>query len=104
MLFLDGVYVDDAHGSSVRFQWTKAPTSAEFTQLAHTIAHRVGRFLEYQGLLERDSESSYLADDAAQAGPLDQLLGTPSPTASRWARIRAARWAPSFPLRSAPLQ
>jgi len=75
MLFLDGVYVDGANGSSVRFQWTTAPTSAELTQLARTIAHRVGRFLERQGLLERDAENGYLADNAVQAGSLDQLLG-----------------------------
>jgi hypothetical protein len=39
MLFLDGVYVDGANGT--RFRWVKAPTSAELTQLAHRIAHRV---------------------------------------------------------------
>jgi hypothetical protein len=75
MLFLDGVYVDGVNGLSARFQWTKAPTSAELTQLAHTIAHRVGRFLERQGLLERDAENSYLAGEALEAEPLDQLLG-----------------------------
>jgi len=44
----------------------KAPTGAELTQLTHTIAHRVGRCLERQGLLERDAENSYLAADAAE--------------------------------------
>ncbi len=75
MLFVDGVYVDGANGLSARFQWTKPPTSAELTQLTHTLAHRVGRFLERQGLLERDAENSYLSGDALQAGPLDQLVG-----------------------------
>lgn len=55
MLFLDGVYIDTRHGAA-RFRWVHAPSSAELTQLAHTIAHRVGRFLERQGLLERDME------------------------------------------------
>jgi len=50
MLFLDGVYVDDNVGSGARFRWVKAPTSTELTQLSHTIAHRVSRFLERQGL------------------------------------------------------
>ncbi len=59
MLFLDGVYVDGVNGT--RFRWVKAPTTQELTQLAHTIAHRAGRFLERQGLLERDAENSYLA-------------------------------------------
>ena len=43
MLFLDGVYVDSATGSSTRFRWVKAPTGAELTRLTHTIAQRVGR-------------------------------------------------------------
>jgi hypothetical protein len=75
MLFLDGAYVDNADGSSMRFRWVKAPTSAELTQLTHTIAQRVGRCLERQGLLERDAENSYLSGDILEAGPLDQLLG-----------------------------
>ena len=39
----------------------KVPSGAELTQLADIIARRVGRFLERQGLLERDAENSYLA-------------------------------------------
>ena len=63
LLFLDGVYVEGSDGS-VRFRWLKAPTSAEVTHLTHTLAHRIGRFLERQGLLERDAENSYFASDA----------------------------------------
>ena len=74
MLFLDGVYVKDGHGY-MRFPWVKAPTSAELTQLAHTIAHRVGRFLERQGLLQRDAENSRLAVDTMDEDPMNQLLG-----------------------------
>ena len=74
MLFLDGVYLDSANGAA-RFLSVQAPTSAELMQLAHTIAQRMGRFLERQGLLERDGEHSYLASDPAQEGPMDQLLG-----------------------------
>ena len=74
MLFLDGVYVERPDGSA-RFFWVKAPTSQELTQLAHTIAHRVGRFLERQGLLERDAENSYLASDAVDEDHMTQLLG-----------------------------
>jgi hypothetical protein len=75
MLFLDGVYVDQPDGAA-RFRWVKAPTSAELTQLAHTIAHRVGRILERQGLLERDAENSYLTGDAVDEDPMNQLLGS----------------------------
>jgi hypothetical protein len=75
MLFLDGVYVDGPHGLA-QFRWVKAPTPEELTQLAHTIAHRVGRFLERQGLLERDAENSYLAGEAVGEDPMSQLLGS----------------------------
>jgi hypothetical protein len=52
MLFLDGVYVDRLDGSA-RFRWVSSPTTQELTQLSQTIARRVGRYLERQGLLER---------------------------------------------------
>ncbi len=74
MLFLDGVYVDHPNGTA-RFRWVKAPTTQELTQLAHTIAQRVGRFLERQGLLERDAENSYLASDAVDDEAMNSLLG-----------------------------
>ena len=74
MLFLDGVYDDNPHGAA-RFRWVKAPTNTELTQLAHTIAHRVGRYLERQGLLERDAENSYLSGDAVDDDPMSQLCG-----------------------------
>jgi hypothetical protein len=53
----------------------KAPTSAELTRLAHTIARRVGRFLERKGWLTRDVEDCYLVGEGLVAGPMDQLLG-----------------------------
>ena len=55
--------------------WLKAPTSAELTRLAHTIAIRFGRFLDRQGLLERVMENSYLAGDAVDDKPMMPLLG-----------------------------
>ena len=72
MLFLDGVYEVLSDGSRLRFQWVREPTSAQLTQLAHTIARRVGRLLEREGLLERDTEhlnfdSELFEDDPAQA-------------------------------------
>ena len=55
------------------------------------LAQRLGRFLEWQGLLERDAddcmdaggratqgavaENNYLSGGAVDAGPIDQLLG-----------------------------
>jgi hypothetical protein len=54
----------------------KAPTSAELGGLTQTLARRIGRYLERQGLLERDAENSYLAGDDLEAGPMEQLLGS----------------------------
>ena len=68
MLFFDGVYVGEA-GSCARFRWVKAPTCAELTQLSHTIAHRLARYLERQGLLVRDAEHSYLTLDNVDEDP-----------------------------------
>ena len=48
-------------------------------QLTHTIAHRVARYLERQGLLERDTGNIYLtpeAVDASDEDPSNQLLGS----------------------------
>ena len=61
---------------SLSFRWVKAPTSAELAGLTQTLARRIGRFLERQGLLERDAENSYLAGDDLEAGPMEQLLGS----------------------------
>lgn len=75
MLFLDGVYVERPDGS-LRFRGVKAPTSGELTRLAQTLALRVGRLLELQGLLERDVENSYLAGEGMEAGSMEQLHGS----------------------------
>ncbi len=79
MIFLDGVYIDGAAESRVRFRWVKAPTSEELNQLTHTIAQRIARYLERQGFLVRDAENSYLTYDgmdADQESPINQLLGS----------------------------
>jgi hypothetical protein len=68
------VYIERPDGS-LRFRWVKAPTSAELAGLTQTLARRIGRFLERQGLLERDADSSYLVGDVLEPGPMEQLLG-----------------------------
>jgi hypothetical protein len=73
MLFLDGVYAGGA--GSAKFRWVKAPTSSELNQLTHTIAQRLARYLERQGLLEKDIEHSYLKMDSLDEDPMDQLRG-----------------------------
>jgi len=79
MLFLDGVYSDSAHGSRARFRWVRAPTSEDLAQLTHTIAHRVARYLERQGLLERDAGHAYLTANGVNEdpeSPMSHLLGS----------------------------
>ena len=78
MIFLDGIY-GGINRSPVRFRWVKAPTSDEFTQLTHTIARRVARYLERQGLLVHDAGNSYLTADGVDAepeSPMSHLLGS----------------------------
>ena len=75
MRLLDGVYVVGAHGKVERFRQVRAPTTPELTELTHTIAERVGLFLQRQGLLERDGEQSFLAAEAVEEGAMEQLIG-----------------------------
>jgi hypothetical protein len=55
------------------------PTSnEELSRLTHPIAKRIGRYLELQGLLERDAEHSYLNANAIEdeQDPMHQLHGS----------------------------
>ena len=62
LLFLDGAYVTAR--DALRFRPVGAPTAAELQALVHRIGERVGRYLERQGLLVRDLESSHLSLDS----------------------------------------
>ena len=61
MLYLDGVYAEDAYGK-VRFHRIKAPTVDELGVLVQRISQRVARFLERRGFLVSDE------DDCLDAG------------------------------------
>ncbi len=74
MLYLDGVYVEDAYGK-VRFHRIKAPTSDELGALVHRISQRVARFLERRGFLERDAEDNYLTLESSDDDVMQQLYG-----------------------------
>lgn len=76
MLFLDGVYAEDKYGV-MRFHRVKAPNIEELNTLVHQISHRVTRFLEKKGLLQRDDENTYLQMDsiAQEDDALSQLQG-----------------------------
>ena len=74
MLFIDGVYAEDAWGK-VRFHRVKAPTQEELLHLVHMLSHRVAQFLERRGLLERDVENSYLVFEQQEEDVMQQLYG-----------------------------
>ena len=61
--------------SSIGSAGSRHPPPAELSQLTHTIAHRIGRYLERQGLLVRDAEQSYLALDESEEDSMNQLQG-----------------------------
>ncbi len=75
ILMLDGVYTEDEH-QQLRFRQTKAPTKTELEQLVHTLSHRIARFLERKGLLERDMENSWLTLDEEVDEALSQIHGS----------------------------
>ena len=78
VLSLDGVYIKTAEGK-LRFRQTAPPTTDELQALLHRITHRVARYLERKGLLERDAENSYLHLDGldGDAGAMPDLYGHP---------------------------
>ena len=71
MLFVDGVYTFDEERP--RFHRGSAPTQPELQRLLRTIATRVTRALEGQGLLIRDDETPSL--DLEPDDGFEQLLG-----------------------------
>jgi hypothetical protein len=54
----------------------KAPKGADPTLLNQTLGRRLGRYLERQGLLDRDAANSCLAGDEFETGPMERLLGS----------------------------
>jgi hypothetical protein len=55
-------------------QWVlSVPFPLRFLFASHTIAHRLARYLERQGLLERDIDHSTLALADSDEDPMDQL-------------------------------
>ena len=59
-------------------RWVSPISPGQFTDhpgANSTIARRVGRYPERQGLLEQDAENSYLTTDAVSEYPMNQLPG-----------------------------
>ena len=63
MLFLDGVYVDDANAKcGQRFVPVLGHRAGDITRLTHLMSLRIARYLSRAGLIEADAENSYLAE------------------------------------------
>jgi hypothetical protein len=75
MLWLDGVYEDTTERPQrkPRLRRARAPSSAQLTQLADTIAHRVCRHLTRRGWLEGEEESVFLSDSAGSDDGMEGL-------------------------------
>ncbi len=75
MLWLAGVYeiTIAPPQRKPRLHRTRAPTSAQLTHLADTIAHRVCRHLTRKGWLEGEDESVFLSDSAGSDDGMDAL-------------------------------
>jgi hypothetical protein len=75
MLWLDGVYAENVEQTQrkPRLHRARAPTSAQLTQLADTIARRVCRHLARKGWLEGEDESAFLSDRAGCDDGLDAV-------------------------------
>jgi hypothetical protein len=67
------VYVP-LEGAAPVFRHVPAPTGAELQELVQQIATRIGKVLEQRGLVERDLENAWLANQG-EGGPLDDLIG-----------------------------
>ena len=74
MLFLKGAISENSWGGTT-FTRIKAPCHNDMVELVHTISHRVARYLEKVGLVQRDMENSYLNLPVDDEDSLLQLQG-----------------------------
>jgi len=74
MLFLEGAINENSWGGTT-FTRIKAPSHEDMAKLVHTISHRITRYLEKVGLVQRDMENSYLNLPVDDEDSLLQLQG-----------------------------
>ena len=104
LTFSHGMYISGRNGSHARFRWVKAPTSEDLTQLTHTIAQRIARYLERQDLLVRDAGNSYLTAEGVDVdpdSPMNQLLGSSITYRIAVGHNKAARYSRCRPCQTA---
>lgn len=59
MLFLEGAISENTWGETT-FTRIKAPCHNDMVELIQSISHRIAKYLEKVGLVQRDIENSYL--------------------------------------------
>jgi hypothetical protein len=74
MLFLEGTISENSWGGTT-FTRIKAPCHNDMVELVHTISHRIAKYLEKVGLVQRDMENSYLNLPIDDEDSLLQLQG-----------------------------
>jgi ribosomal protein S27E len=74
MLFLEGAISENSWGGTA-FTRIKAPSHDDMVELVHTISHRIAKYLEKVGLVQRDMENSYLNLPIDDEDTLLQLQG-----------------------------
>jgi hypothetical protein len=67
-------FMQKKYGKAI-FQRTNAPTQEALAQLVNTFSHCVVQYLERQGILQCDEESSYLQLDGMDDDPMQPLIG-----------------------------
>jgi hypothetical protein len=76
-------FIQKTNTGKATFQRTNAPTQEALAQLVLTISHRVARYLERQGILQFDEESSYLQLDGMDDDPMLGQLSDSSGDSAR---------------------
>jgi len=76
MLFLDGVSIVDSETKEGVFQPIEAPTPKDLKKLLHKISERMICLLERKGLVERDTEQSFLTLDGKEDELMHHLQGS----------------------------
>ncbi|WP_435787369.1 transposase [Alteromonas sp.] len=74
MLFLEGAISENAWGGTT-FTRIKAPSYDDMVELVHIISHRIAKYLEKVGIVQRDMENSYLNLPIDDEDSLLQLQG-----------------------------
>ncbi|GBL05517.1 transposase [Glaciecola sp. KUL10] len=89
MLFLEGVIKQE--NGKTKFSRVKAPSHSDMERLVNTISHRIAQYLEKTGLIQRDTENTYLELPMDDEDSLLPLHGVFAPNANVRAEVTASQ-------------